>query len=252
MVGSRSRNNWKGFQLTSFEQRLKNYEGLRSGHYPFNVESILAFNFSLILNEKFVSASDMLEIGVEFGGTALLIAQYLRENETLHLVDLKKTERFAESFERLDPNLQNGIKFWECSSRSDELSSLDHQKFRYIHIDGGHSKQDVHDDAQRFAHQLTDFGICVFDDFFEIRWPGVTEAVLENLSDSSIAPFLLVDRKLYCTRKENHADLLAAAQDDMRLIEPYAGIRSWIEPLSGHNCLIAKLAVNQNFRNKFR
>ncbi len=57
MVGSRSRNNWKGFQLTSFEQRLKNCEGLRSGHYPFTVESILAFNslmFLDCLNDLFV------------------------------------------------------------------------------------------------------------------------------------------------------------------------------------------------------
>lgn len=121
----------------------------------------------------------------------------MQEGETLHLIDLKRTDRFAASFDKLSAQQQAQISFHECSSRSPALEDLTKGAYRFIHIDGGHSKKDVHDDAHRFAALLAPKGIVVFDDVFEIRWPGVTEAVLEYLVDAPIAPFMIVDRKLY-------------------------------------------------------
>ena len=54
---------------------------------------------------------------------------------------------------------------------------------------------------------LSDDGILVLDDFFEIRWPDVTVAVIEFLKDNkNIVPFLLVNRKLYCTTTSDSAE----------------------------------------------
>jgi hypothetical protein len=235
----------------NYEPIFSAYTSVRDGHYPFPVESILAFTLALNLSRDLSNKGDLLEIGVEFGGTALLTAQVLQEGETLHLIDLKRTDRFAASFDTLSAQQQAQISFHECSSRSPALEDLTKGTYRFMHIDGGHSKEDVHDDAHRFAALLAPKGIVVFDDVFEIRWPGVTEAVFEYLADAPIAPFMIVDRKLYCTRKEDHAEVLAQAREMMTGLEAFGHIHSWVEPYARADTLIAKITPTAETRKVF-
>jgi len=235
----------------SYDALFGAYTSVRDGHYPFPIDSILAFAFALNLSRDLSTKGDLLEIGVEFGGTALLTAQVLQEGETLHLIDLKRTDRFAASFDKLSAQQQAQISFHECSSRSPALEDLTKGAYRFIHIDGGHSKKDVHDDAHRFAALLVPKGIVVFDDVFEIRWPGVTEAVLEYLVDAPIAPFMIVDRKLYCTRKEDHAEVLAQAREMITGLEVFGPLLSWVEPYAGADTLTAKITPTAETRKLF-
>jgi hypothetical protein len=58
----------------------------------------------------------------------------------------------------------------------------------------------VQSDLALTAGSLSAPGILVLDDFFEIRWPDVTAATLDFLrANDHLTPFLLVNRKLYCT-----------------------------------------------------
>lgn len=238
--------------MNELNQKLSSYIKLRNGSYPFPVDSVLFFALTLQISSLQNKHGDLLEIGVEHGGTALLLAQYLKQEEFLHLIDLKLSERFSSSLKKINEDKRNNIIFYEESSRSKSLHYLDQLKFRYIHIDGGHSYDDVLSDAIRFANSLTDSGICVFDDFFEIRWPEVTMAVIDFLKEASIAPFLLVDRKLYCTPKYNQELMLGAVQTSLKQLDNFGTHRKWIEKINGFNTLIVKFDVNSETRKKFK
>jgi len=113
---------------------LKNYSSIRSGNYPFPIDSILGYEMALRLSADSAGTADVLEIGVEHGGTALLSAQFLNESEIFYLVDLKKTQRFEDSFAKLPEKIRHKITFLEHSSKSSEIAFLSDKQFRFIHI----------------------------------------------------------------------------------------------------------------------
>jgi hypothetical protein len=79
-------------------------------------------------------------------------------------------------------------------------------KCRLFHIDGGHEWQHVATDSRLALDTLTDYGVIVFDDFYNPEWPDVTVAVMDLLnSQPGLKPFALSNRKLYVS-KTNYAE----------------------------------------------
>lgn len=231
---------------------IENYLNVRTGNYPFPPDSVAAFAFVLGIQSENTVSGDLLELGVEHGGTAFLLAQSLKDEEVLHLVDLKKTERFSTSYDGLSDGIKENIIFHEMPTTSRCLDGLAQKKFRLIHIDAGHTKDAVLRDATRFGSCLAPRGVTVFDDVFEIRWPGVTEAVLEYLPLSGLVPFFIVDRKLYCCDKRDHEFYFSQVKSNLSVFNVFGHSRHWIEPWCGIDTVILKLDIAQDFQKLFK
>jgi hypothetical protein len=124
---------------------------------------------------------DLFEIGVWQGRSAAVLASYCRDDETLHLCDLKVDgEAVRAAFESV---AAANRKVVAISAPSSELAGrLDlralHQSVRWMHIDGEHTGAAVYGELE-LAHQIVrPEGLVVIDDFFSPRYPAnTTEAV---------------------------------------------------------------------------
>lgn len=230
--------------------RLHNdYISFRNDGVPFPLESVIAWYALLALQEQRNIRGNILEMGVEHGGTAFLGVVALREDERIDLIDLKKSPRFTNVAESLPITIASRVHFHECSTRSPELSKIAQQRFRFVHIDAGHSRQDVFHDIGRFAACVAQDGILCLDDVFEIRWPGVTEAMFEAIPFTGLVPFLFVNRKLYLAPAEIadlYRQMLVAALPE---IEAFGPVRHWTEKMLGSDTLIWKQTLKTNDLN---
>ena len=78
-------------------------------------------------------------------------------------------------------------------------------RIRIAHVDGGHDYGVVRRDIEVVARLLRDEGVIAFDDFFNRRCPGTTQAIIEFLLHSrQFAPFMLTTKKLWVCRREWH------------------------------------------------
>lgn len=180
---------------------LTRYLGKRPRRGPFPLESALTWTALLRIQAGDGPAGDMLEIGVEFGTSAFLLLEATGPREHLTLVDLKKTDAWQAGM-RGPYRDRSNVSFIEANSMSLEAEQLP-ANCRWIHVDGGHLYPQVANDLALASTRLADAGILVVDDFFEIRWPDVTRATLDHLArEQQLVPFLLVNRKLYCTTGE--------------------------------------------------
>ena len=183
---------------------LAEYIVRRPRRGPFPLES--AFTWSILLNAQSANSirGDMLEIGVEFGTSAFLLLDALHKKEHLTLVDLIKTREWIEGCSGPYSDRTN-FTFLEGNSHKLDPNLLP-TGCRWIHVDGGHLYDHVLKDLQLTAHRLSDDGILVLDDFFEIRWPDVTTAFVDFMrTEPGLQPFLLVNRKVYCVRSAETA-----------------------------------------------
>lgn len=183
---------------------LKSYLGKRPRRGPFPLES--AFTWSTLLSSQRKSdlRGNMLEIGVEFGTSAFLMLETLRSDEKACFIDLVATEEWRQGITGPYRDTSN-VQFIEGNSLHMAAANLP-ANCRWIHIDGGHLYEHVSHDLALTAESLSADGVMVLDDFFEIRWPDVTVAILDFLRrDSRLVPFMLVNRKLYCTRNREYA-----------------------------------------------
>ncbi len=189
---------------------------------------------------------DMLEIGVEFGTSAFLLLDAIGQDEHLTLIDLVRTPEWDAGC-RGPYREKTNYTFIEGNSHSvaPDLLPTD---CRWIHVDGGHLYEHVQKDLELTAGLLSEDGILVLDDFFEIRWPDVTAAFMEFLrSDSRLKPFLLVNRKVYCTGSvEAAAGYQSVFRDFLDSHEDRVGnVRSWeAVELMGRELLVAKLGLS--------
>jgi predicted O-methyltransferase YrrM len=185
--------------------RIEAYGRVRRQKMPFPWESVFVWCALLSLQKAAGIRGDLLEVGVAKGGTALLSLQSCAEDERQQLVDHLRDPDFDRALALLDDALQARATFHERDSAAPELAPLEAGRYRWIHIDAGHLREQVAGDLARFAPALQEDGLLVLDDVFEIRWPGVTEAMLQFFSpdDSPWLPVLLANRKAYFARRES-------------------------------------------------
>lgn len=87
-------------------------------------------------------------------------------------------------------------------------------RFRFLSIDGGHTKDIVLNDMKFAECCLVDGGIAAMDDYSNMFWPGVLEGASAYFdrygSASRLAPLMMHGNKLYVTTKTHHARYLKA------------------------------------------
>ncbi len=229
---------------------LENYVARRPRRGPFPLES--AFTWTALLKTQSANkiSGEMLEIGVEFGTSAFLLMDALGVDEHLTLVDLVRTLEWDEAC-RGTYGTQTNFTFIEASSNSLSPRNLP-KNCRWIHVDGGHLYDHVRNDLELTANLLATNGILVVDDFFEIRWPDVTSAFMDYLkTDTGLMPFLLVNRKLYCTRSAETAKAYQAVfhsfithnAAQIGTVKVWSGVE-----MIGHSLLVAKMTLAQRFQ----
>jgi len=230
---------------------LQTYIRKRPRRGPFPLES--AFTWSVLLNAQVCNdvRGGMLEIGVEFGTSAFLMLDALRTGEHATLIDLVETHEWLEG---INGPYKNQVAYTYIVGNTMKIDPTEiPASCRWIHIDGGHLYKHVTNDLELAVDALSDDGVMVLDDFFEIRWPDVTLAVMDFLKTSKkIIPFLLVNRKLYCARtvdsansyKNMFASFISQNSDDV------GQVRCWKDvSMMGEHIVVAKMEMSECLKN---
>jgi peptidoglycan/xylan/chitin deacetylase (PgdA/CDA1 family)/predicted O-methyltransferase YrrM len=92
--------------------------------------------------------------------------------------------------------------------------------FRFVSIDGGHTRELVHRDLETASPLLQPGGIMALDDVFNFGTPGVLEGVAEFFlrAKPALAPFAICYNKVFVTTPDFHARYLAGAR---RFLDEY-------------------------------
>jgi hypothetical protein len=158
---------------------------------------------------------DILEIGVSEGKSAALLGYGLRPGETLTASDLFQYPRYDNDIGRcLAAFRATYAKFHKGEPEvivgpSNQLD-LAKGRFRFVHVDGGHSYGDVVADLATVAYAAADDAILVMDDYCHPGYPGVAAATWVAVSRHELYPFVASPGKLYAARSaEIHAELLS-------------------------------------------
>lgn len=159
----------------------------------------------------------MAEIGVYRGKSALMLAMHSRPEEELVLVDIDSMD---EPKRFISPVKANNVHYIQSESfdliRSGLVESGGN-KFRFISIDGEHTREAVARDLG-FANQLLSRdGIISLDDFFSTSYPHITAAVFEFIAQhpAELMLFLCGFNKAYLCRPRAGQYYLQFIKDQM-------------------------------------
>lgn len=154
----------------------------------FNLDDATTFSTILTLQSVYGIKGDVLEIGTYFGRSASLLAHYLKNDEKLFICDPfelgldylthehASVEMLKTNIKSVTPNFNfDQLVVNQCFSY--DLKLPEDQKFRFIHVDAGHSKDEALHDLKLADRHLMDKGIISVDDYQHFRFPGVVEAV---------------------------------------------------------------------------
>ena len=240
-------------QVPDFEDvysLLSTYTAKRPRRGPFPLESALTWSILLCAQASNDIRGGMLEIGVEFGTSAFLMLDALRADEHATFVDLKKTDEWTQGIN--GPYRDKAAYSYIVGDSMGLDKEALPKSCRWIHVDGGHLYRHVANDLELVEDAASEKGITVLDDFFEIRWPDLTVAVVDHLKENeNLIPFLLVNRKLYCTHtvesvtgyQEMFASFLAANEREI------GQVRSWGDVVMiGKNIFVAKMVMSERLQ----
>jgi predicted O-methyltransferase YrrM len=174
-------------------------------------ESIAIWDFFLTEQQRERVTGALLEIGVYYGKSAIMLAMQARPKEELLLVEPSDVvdqaaitiRKFKIENVRIIKKKSTSVACWFLTK---------HQKgsFRWIHIDGDHKARTVENDLRLASRLLAEDGIICVDDFFSPRYPQLTYAVNEFLfrQSSKFKMFLCGFNKAYIARARHHRELL--------------------------------------------
>lgn len=194
------------------------FEKLKAIPGWFNVDDCGHFSLLLAQQSMFGLRADILEIGSYHGRSTALLAACLKEGERVVVCDAFESEtedRYAErpspetllrNIRRVVPALDAArVEIHECFSNDLRLDP--ERRFRFIHIDGGHSREQALFDLELCSRHLMPGGTIVMDDYHHPAWPGVTQATDEFLAANDGFEVLAdlnrhgaLGRKIYLTR----------------------------------------------------
>lgn len=200
-------------------------------HVPgwFNVDDCAHFHIVLAMQTSMGLHGDMLEIGSYHGRSTAMMATRLAPGERLVVCDLFESdqgdhyanrpspENLLANIRLVNPALEpSRIKIHKCLS-NDLVLQAD-ERFRFIHVDGGHSAEQAHFDLTLCGKHLLPGGIMVMDDYHSPDWPEVTtgtDRFLAGHPDFSILADLnrhgATGRKLYLLKSAAGAGARQAA-----------------------------------------
>ena len=160
---------------------------------------------------------NLCEIGVHHGRLFLILALCRRANERALAIDLFEDDKFnfpSRHHRGRDRALITNALRLGISLSEDEIlktSSLDIQEkdilartvgpMRFFSIDGNHGYRYFENDLRLATRTISNEGIIVVDDFFNVNFPDVTFAAYNFLKNTDeVVPFLVTPSKLYLTR----------------------------------------------------
>jgi predicted O-methyltransferase YrrM len=174
-------------------------------------ESIAIWDFLLAEQQREQITGGLLEIGVYYGKSAIMLAIHARPEEELVLVDFSDfADQAAVNIHKFKNERVRMIKAESSSSACWALTKDQKHSFRWIHIDGDHKAKTVENDLRLAGQLLAEDGIICVDDFFNARYPQLTFAVNQFLltESSKFKMFLCGFNKAYIARARRHREFL--------------------------------------------
>ena len=191
----------------------KGYKNIEGWYSKIALEIIA--ELSKIQNSNNIKGS-LCEIGVHHGRCFVLLSLLSQTDEICLAIDL-----FEEQNQNLDNSgcgdkeiVVNNLKLQKCdlnrvkfitsnsvNLQKGNLLDLSSQKYRFFSLDGGHSIEIIQNDLSLAESVLVDGGIILVDDYFDEKWPGVSEGTLKYilLNKSNLIPFAIFDDKVLFT-----------------------------------------------------
>jgi len=161
-------------------------------------------------------SGDLLEIGVSYGQTAILLGYCVQASERLVVCDtfaetkafcsenladdaphhqgLQRSE-FEQNYLRFHPTLPNIIAGRSHEIDRDRLAA----HFRLIHLAGSHAYADVRADLLIAHRLLGPGGAVILDDWSQAHAPGIALAIWEEYARGDLIPLCLTQFKMYAT-----------------------------------------------------
>jgi predicted O-methyltransferase YrrM len=188
---------------------------------------------------------NVLEIGVHHGLSTIAIAALRGAGRQLTAIDLfekqqKKNVSASGSGDRghFDKNLREfypDSTFVRVIARpSGELKPADlGSGFTFIHIDGGHSPEEVYHDLKLCYDVSTEGGLIALDDYFNPEHPGVCEGAVEFAlrHPDALRPLVAgYNKVLFQKARGQSTDLNAAFLKAFPDLE-YKTVRMWKSPV---------------------
>ena len=169
--------------------RLKDIPGF------FNFDDCGHFFLVLSYQSAMEIKGDLLEIGSYHGRSTALMAKCLKPGERIVVCDAfeldvddnydnkPSPENLISNIQRVNREIERDrIVIHKCLSNDLHLDA--DEKFRFIHIDGGHSAEQSYFDLQLCSKHLLLNGIIAMDDYHCKYWPEVTQGIDRFLTDS--------------------------------------------------------------------
>ncbi|WP_020377699.1 class I SAM-dependent methyltransferase [Candidatus Microthrix parvicella] len=175
----------------------------------------LVFQWLLEWQSRTQEPSDLVEVGVYKGKSAIHLGRFLRDGERLTVCDLfdvaGSEETIRDDVRRAYASLSQDEFESNYLAFHDELpeiirglSSLitDHVSAgscRLVHIDASHMYEHVRGDTFAAKEMLRQDGIVVFDDYRTEHTVGTAAAVWEAIANDGLNPIACTAMKLYAT-----------------------------------------------------
>jgi len=184
----------------------------------FTADDCAHFYLVLAMQRASGLVGDLFEIGSYHGRSTCLLAHCLGDDERLIVCDAFEretddpyrerptAEKLRSNLRRVRPRLRvDQLVIHECYSH--ELTLPREMRFRFAHVDGGHSYEAALGDLRLCADRMLDGGVIAVDDYAHADWPEVTRAVDDFLAartDYSVLADLnrhgTIGRKIYLLR----------------------------------------------------
>jgi len=159
------------------------------------------------------------EIGVHHGKLLILLLLTAARDERAFAVDVFEQQHlnvdrsgfgdrdaFMHNVQRWVGRHDNLTIFAKSSFdvRSDEVIAACGRS-RLASVDGGHTEECTLNDLRLIEAVLTDRGVAILDDYFNVEWPGVASGIARYLGDTSskLRPFAVTQAKMFLSAAEN-------------------------------------------------
>jgi predicted O-methyltransferase YrrM len=162
----------------------------------FNVDDCGHFHLILSMQSNLGLRGDVLEIGSYHGRSTAVMAACLQPGERIVVCDAFEAEtddpysdrpspeKLLANIAKVNPGLDTSrIVIHKCYSNDLKLGA--EERFRFVHVDGGHALEQALFDLNLCKPHVVPQGIIALDDNAHPGYPGVEEAARRFLQENS-------------------------------------------------------------------
>jgi hypothetical protein len=164
----------------------------------------------LLAQNALAVKGDLCEIGVYCGKSLALLAIMANKGEWAHGFDLFPPFQDASDDTREKTlallryvGVESCTRLYACDSQNVVMPQC-----RFLHVDGAHDTVSAYRDMCQAKESLVEFGVLCVDDFCDVAFPGVAEAVGLFMGASQFRPFACSRNKLFLARTPRARSLL--------------------------------------------